>query len=124
MYPLDKRRVPIAPPLQIPKGSGRLKDLTVPVSDLFNLKGFEVAGYETNQLRVEALMGACMQNVTPLAVVDSITDIRNPILVDAESVIVEVSNRRESYWSNTYLWFVLVFLFSDAMVLGLRPSGA
>lgn len=77
------------------------------MSDLFNLKGFEVAGYETNQLRVEALMGALRQNVRPWAVVDSITDVRHPTLDDAESVIVEVSNRKESYWSNTYLWFVL-----------------
>ena len=112
MYPLDDNRAPIAPPLLLPKGSGRLNDLTVPVSAMFELQGFRAAGYETRQLRVKALETACKDRVQSWVVVDSIRDARHSIAVDPESVVVEVSNKRESYWSNTYMWFVLdVFVF-------------
>lgn len=93
----------IVHPLLLPKGSGRFDDLTVPVSAIFELEGFRTAGYETRQLRVKALETACKERVQSRVVVDSIQDARHAIAVDPESVVVEVSNENESYWSNTYL---------------------
>ena len=123
VYPLDLNRLPLAPPLFLPKGSGRLNALTVPVSAIFSLQGFKAAGYETRQLRIKGLKGACKERNPPWVVVDSITDARHSIAVDPESVIVEVSNKEESYWSNTYMWFVLdVFIFKryDAWTEAIR----
>ena len=112
VYPLDKHRAPIAPPLLLPKGSGRLNDSTVPVSAIFKLQGFRAAGYEIRQLRINALEEACKERIQPRVVVDSITDARHSIAVDPESTVVEISNKKESFWSNTYMWFVLdVFVF-------------